>query len=94
MCVSFLRLAPDMEAGNLVQAWVENTLIMFVCVGVATLLVMAWPAGGGSGIPEVLAFLNGQRVTKVTFVFFSLSLLLLPHWELSDLWRSRWTSGR
>eukprot|EP01136_Pigoraptor_vietnamica_P020276 Opistho-1_new@68945 len=55
----FDLLGEYVEHENLGVAWIVNTLIMAGLVLVGVGVVLYQPAAGGSGIPEVLAFLNG-----------------------------------
>eukprot|EP01137_Pigoraptor_chileana_P022069 Opistho-2@86545 len=55
----FDLLAEYLEHGQSGVAWIVNTIIMVGLVLIGVGVVLYQPAAGGSGIPEVLAFLNG-----------------------------------
>jgi chloride channel 7 len=51
--------------GNLAGAFFANTAIMLTLVLTAVSLVLWEPASGGSGIPEVIGFLNGVSAERL-----------------------------
>jgi chloride channel 7 len=51
---------------NLFVAWLFNTLVSLALVGGSSALVVGWaPAAVSSGVPEVMAYLNGILLPKV-----------------------------
>ncbi|XP_062499246.1 chloride channel protein D-like [Corticium candelabrum] len=53
------------EEGNLAGAFFANTAIMLTLALTAVSLVLWEPASGGSGIPEVIGFLNGVSAERL-----------------------------
>eukprot|EP00976_Prorocentrum_cordatum_P111761 1195421-Prorocentrum_minimum.AAC.1 len=68
-----------LEGGDLGLGWL---FCVMYSVGLALLasaaVVYVAPAAGGSGIPEVMAFLNGVQLPKVNTPWFSPCLATLP----------------
>jgi hypothetical protein len=51
---------------NLFVAWLFNTVVSLALVGGSSALVVGWaPAAVSSGVPEVMAYLNGILLPKV-----------------------------
>jgi hypothetical protein len=51
---------------NLFVAWLFNTIVSLALVGGSSALVVGWaPAAVSSGVPEVMAYLNGILLPKV-----------------------------
>lgn len=52
---------------NLFVAWLFNTTVSLALVGGSSALVVGWaPAAVSSGVPEVMAYLNGILLPKVS----------------------------
>ncbi|WIA10530.1 hypothetical protein OEZ86_000660 [Tetradesmus obliquus] len=55
---------------NLFVAWLFNTTVSLALVGGSSALVVGWaPAAVSSGVPEVMAYLNGILLPKVFNIF-------------------------
>jgi chloride channel 7 len=52
-------------SGSGFLGWLYYTAVMFCLVGIALICVLMKPAAGGSGLPELIAYLNGVRVRGV-----------------------------
>ncbi len=52
-------------AGEMSDGWVWTFSYSMVFLVMATLLVCYQPAAAGSGIPEIIGFLNGTRIKDI-----------------------------
>ena len=54
------------ESGNIALAWLWRTGIGIILAGFSSIIIVYFrPSAGGSGIPELIAFLNGTSIRHI-----------------------------
>ena len=67
------------QAGDFSTAWMWTFSYSLVFLVVAALLVCYQPAAAGSGIPEIIGFLNGTRIKDIFKVILRTIFHFLRH---------------
>lgn len=62
----YKTVEPMIDAGNWGEVWIVTVLysLLFIMISVS-LVIFVEPAAASSGIPEVIAYLNGLHVKKI-----------------------------